>query len=65
MARRETVPPEIILDTIPDPDTVRSWLADSIRRAALLRSLLRVAERKANYRERSASGREEAEMARG
>ena len=58
--RREPLRPEILLDTIPDPNTVRGWLAESIRRAALLRSLLRVAERKANYRERTAPRREDA-----
>jgi hypothetical protein len=36
-----------LLDQIPDPDTVRNWLAESIRRAHLLRSLLRLAIRKA------------------
>jgi hypothetical protein len=38
-----------LLDQIPDPDTVRGWLAESIRRCDLLRSLLRVAIRKAAY----------------
>ncbi len=38
-----------LLEQIPDPDTVRSWLADSIRRSELLRSLLRVAIRKAAF----------------
>lgn len=37
------------LDAVPDPETVRSLLADAIRRRDLLRSLLRVAVRKANY----------------
>jgi hypothetical protein len=50
--------PEKLLASIPDPDTVRTWLADSIRQAALLRSLLRVAERKAQYRERLSGRRE-------
>jgi hypothetical protein len=46
-------PPSIdLLDSIPDPTIIRTWLADSIRQAALLRSLLRVAERKAQYRDR-------------
>ena len=39
-----------LIDQIPDPDIVRSWLASSIRRCDLLRSLLRVAIRKAAYR---------------
>ena len=38
-----------LIDQIPDPDTVRGWLAESIRRSELLRSLLRVAVRKAAY----------------
>jgi len=43
----QTPQPEPFLDAIPDPDTVRNWLAQSIRESALLRCLLRVAERKA------------------
>jgi hypothetical protein len=39
-----------LLDQIPDPDTVRDWLAESVRRSDLLRSLLRLAKRKAAYR---------------
>jgi hypothetical protein len=46
--------PDRLLDSIPDPATVRAWLARSIRQAALLRSLLRVAERKAGYRDPAA-----------
>ena len=38
-----------LIEQIPDPDTVRGWLADAIRRSDLLRSLLRVAVRKAAY----------------
>ena len=45
-----------LLDSIPDPVTLRTWLADTIRHAALLRSLLRVAERKAQYLKRMAQG---------
>jgi hypothetical protein len=37
------------LEQIPDPDTVRRMLADAVRRSDLLRSLLRVARRKAAY----------------
>jgi hypothetical protein len=37
------------LDAVPDPETVRLMLADATRRRDLLRSLLRVAVRKANY----------------
>jgi hypothetical protein len=48
-----------LLDSIPDPATVRTWLADTIRDAAMLRSLLRVAERKAQVLERAVErGRE-------
>jgi hypothetical protein len=49
MANPEPLPQSLI-DSIPDPNTVRGWLAESIRQAALLRSLLRVAIRKAAYR---------------
>jgi hypothetical protein len=38
-----------LIDEVPDPDTVRRWLADSVRRTDLLRSLLRLAVRKAAY----------------
>jgi len=38
-----------LIEQIPDPDIVRGWLAESIRRCDLLRSLLRVAIRKAAY----------------
>jgi hypothetical protein len=51
--------PQRLLDVIPDPDTVRSWLAESIRQAVLLRSLLRVAERKAGYTEQKTSSRKQ------
>jgi hypothetical protein len=47
---REPLPPETLLESIPDPDTVRGWLAESIRRSDLLRSLLRIAIRKASHR---------------
>jgi hypothetical protein len=40
--------PDGLLDAIPDPDTVRAWLARSIRQSALLRSLLGVSQRKAS-----------------
>jgi hypothetical protein len=49
MLDRPASPPDLI-EQIPDPDTVRGWLAESIRRSVLLRSLLRVAVRKASYR---------------
>jgi hypothetical protein len=37
------------VEHIPDPETIRHLLAESVRRADLLRSLLRVALRKAAY----------------
>lgn len=37
------------IEAVPDPDTVRFLLADASRRRELLKSLLRVAQRKANY----------------
>lgn len=37
------------LEAVPSPDEVRLLLADANRRCELLRSLLRVAIRKANY----------------
>jgi len=45
--------PESLLTSIPDPDTIRSWLSEAIRQAALLRGLLRVAQRKASYQNRA------------
>jgi hypothetical protein len=47
-----------LVEQIPDPDTVRSWLAESNRRSELLRSLLRVAIRKAAF-DRATDEREE------
>jgi hypothetical protein len=38
-----------LIEQIPDPETIRGWLAESVRRCHLLRSLLRVAIRKAAY----------------
>ena len=49
--------PDRLLDDIPPPDTVRAWLAASIRRSTLLRSLLRTAERKARYERGHGDGR--------
>jgi hypothetical protein len=43
-----TDPPDLI-EQIPDPETVRRWLAAAVRRSDLLRSLLRLARRKAAY----------------
>lgn len=47
MSDRKGVNPEAVLEVIPDPETVRQSLGRTIRQAALLRSLLRVAVRKA------------------
>src|SRR5215213_2266955 len=46
-----------LIEQIPDPDTVRRLLADSVRRADLLRSLLRLARRKAAYPTAAAQSR--------
>lgn len=53
MPEPQAPPSETLLDAIPDPDTVRRWLARTIRQAALLRGLLRLAERKAHYAHRA------------
>jgi hypothetical protein len=50
VAYRQTDSCPDLIEQIPDPDTVRRWLAESIRRCDLLRSLLRLAVRKAAYR---------------
>ena len=44
-----TAAPPDPIDHIPDPDTVRRMIADAVQRSDLLRSLLRVARRKAAY----------------
>jgi hypothetical protein len=49
MADPRPDPQPDLLDQIPDPATVRDWLAESVRRSDLLRSLLRLAKRKAAY----------------
>jgi hypothetical protein len=46
---QHTCQPDLI-EQIPAPEVIDGWLADAIRRADLLRSLLRVARRKAAYR---------------
>jgi hypothetical protein len=46
--RRLDANPDLI-EQIPDPETVQTWLAESVRRSDLLRSLLRLAQRKAAY----------------
>jgi hypothetical protein len=53
-----------LIEQIPDPDTVRSWLADSIRRSELLRSLLRVAIRKAAFQRPAPEKQREVSLAR-
>ena len=40
-------PVQEFLDQIPNPDTLRAWIAESVRRTALLRSLLPISARKA------------------
>jgi hypothetical protein len=45
-----------LLEQIPDPEIVRGWLAESIKQSELLRSLLRLAVRKAAYRRTSGTG---------
>jgi hypothetical protein len=49
MASPRHSPRPDLLEQIPDPATVRDWLAESVRRSDLLRSLLRLAKRKAAY----------------
>ncbi len=51
-----------LIEQIPDPDTVRGWLAESIRRSDLLRSLLRVAIRKAAHCRPGAREQEQREV---
>jgi hypothetical protein len=43
---------QAVLDHVPDPDTCRALLARAVREAELLRRLLKVAQRKAEYRAR-------------
>ena len=49
MAKLPPHPTPDLIELIPDPDTVRHWLAESIRKSDLLRSLLQLARRKAAY----------------
>jgi hypothetical protein len=56
-------PPDII-NLIPDPETIREQLAESVRRTDLLRSLLRVARRKASYPPTAECERGEGEVGR-
>ena len=49
-----------VLRSVPPPCDVRRWLAEAIREAALLRSLLRVADRKAALRRPARTPRQEA-----
>jgi hypothetical protein len=48
-----------LIEQIPDPEAVRGWLAESIRRCDLLRSLLRLATRKAAYRNTAGHAKQE------
>jgi hypothetical protein len=57
MADNQTTLLDPLLDAVPPPAVVRNWLARSIRQSALLRSLLRLAEHKANLEERAACPR--------
>jgi hypothetical protein len=41
-----------VIEHIPDPETCKAMLTRSLRDAELLRRLLKVAQRKADYRER-------------
>jgi hypothetical protein len=43
-------PPHDPIEQIPDPETIRVMLAEPVRRTDLLRSLMRLAVRKAAYR---------------
>jgi hypothetical protein len=52
-----------LIEPIPDPDTVRSWLADSIRRSELLRSLRCVAIRKAAFERTTPARQKEVSLA--
>jgi hypothetical protein len=49
VAESQTVTRPDLIERIPDPDTVRGQLAESVRQCDLLRSLLRVSIRKAAY----------------
>ena len=52
MANSHSQPQPDLIELIPDPDTVRTWLADSLRRAELMRCLLRISIRKAGLNRR-------------
>ena len=55
-------PPPDYVEAIPEPGALRDGIADAIRRADLLRSLLRVAIRKQAYdRRKPQATREEGE----
>src|SRR5262245_26186474 len=53
MPQQLATPQPDLVEQIPDPETVRGCLAEAIRRAQLLRSLLRVAVRKATFDQRT------------
>lgn len=52
--------PDPIISTIPDPQTVRQRLSHCLREAALLRQMLRLAERAAKEKVRKQEGEEHA-----
>jgi hypothetical protein len=58
MAKTQPTSQPELIEQIPAPEIVNGWLADAIRRADLLRALLRVARRKAAYRPRPVSAKE-------
>jgi len=63
MADTRSQPQPDLIEKIPDPDTVRCWLAESIRRSELLRSLLRVAIRKAAFERPATQQQQEVALA--
>ncbi len=50
-----------VIDAIPDPDTVKRLISESVRRTDLLRGLLRLSRRKANYNATHGENREKAQ----
>jgi hypothetical protein len=60
VAETQTTQCPDLLDQIPDPETVRRMLAESVKRSDLLRSVLRLAIRKAAYQRSQASNEQEA-----
>ena len=52
-------PAQQLLDRIPDEQEVRARLAENLREAAVLRSLLRVAQKKSDAESRNQQGKRE------